>query len=64
MCDALLGFSGEKHNRTFEITVTTAPSPLFETKPAKFMFDGKYVEALEKATGYYKGDYILPESAG
>ncbi|MFA8324849.1 hypothetical protein ACEPT7_18195 [Burkholderia ubonensis] len=61
MCDALLGFSGEKHNRTFEITVTTAPSPLFETKPAKFMFDGKYVAALEKATGYYKGDYILPE---
>jgi hypothetical protein len=61
MCDALLGFSGEKHNRTFEITVTAAPSPLFETKPEKFMFNGKYVEALEKATGYYKGDYILPE---
>lgn len=61
MCDALLGFSGEKHNRNFEITVTAAPSPLFETEPAKFMFDGKYVEALEKATGYYKGDYILPE---
>lgn len=61
MCDALLGFSGEKHNRNFEITVTAAPSPLFETEPAKFMFDGRYVEALEKATGYYKGDYILPE---
>ncbi|QDW51188.1 hypothetical protein [Burkholderia sp. KBS0801] len=61
MCDALLGFSGEKHNRNFEITVTAAPSPLFETEPAKFMFDGRYVEALEKATDYYKGDYILPE---
>ncbi|PXX28032.1 MULTISPECIES: hypothetical protein [Burkholderia] len=61
MCDALLGFSGEKHNRNFEITVTAAPSPLFETEPAKFMFNGRYVEALEKATGYYKGDYILPE---
>ena len=61
MCDALLGFSGEKHNRTFEITVLAAPSPLFETKPAKFVFDGKHVEVLEKATGYYKGDYILPE---
>ncbi|MCA8322124.1 hypothetical protein [Burkholderia cepacia] len=61
MCDALLGFSGEKHNRNFEITVTAAPSPLFETEPAKFMFDGRYVEALEKATGYYKGDYVLPE---
>ncbi|MHA6882916.1 hypothetical protein [Ralstonia pseudosolanacearum] len=61
MCDALLGFSGEKHNRTFEITVTAAPSPLFETKPTKFVFDGKHVEVLEKATGYYKGDYILPK---
>ncbi len=60
MCDALLGFSGEKHNRTFEITVTAAPSLLFETTPAKFVFDGKHVEMLEKATGYYKGDYILP----
>lgn len=61
MCDALLGFSGEKHNRTFEITVTAAPSPLFETTPTKFMFDGKHVEVLEKATDYYKGDYVLPE---
>ena len=60
MCDALLGFSGEKHNRTFEITVTAVSSPLFETKPAKFVFDSKHVEVLEKATGYYKGDYVLP----
>lgn len=60
MCDALLGFSGEKHNRTFEITVTAAPSPLFETVPAKFVFDGKHVEVLQEATGYYKGDYVLP----
>lgn len=41
--------------------VTAAPSPLFETKPAKFVFDGKHVKVLEKATGYYKGDYVLPE---
>ncbi|MFM0496777.1 hypothetical protein [Paraburkholderia caledonica] len=61
MCDALLGFSGEKRSRTFEITVTAAPTPLFETKPAKFVFNSKHVEALEKATGYYKGDYVLPQ---
>jgi hypothetical protein len=61
MCDALLGFSGEKHNRKFEITVTAAPSPLFETRPRQFKFDGKHVGMLEKATGYYKGDYLLPE---
>lgn len=61
MCDALLGFSGEKRNRIFEITVTTAPSPLLQAKSAKFVFDGKHVEVLEKATGYYKGNYILTE---
>lgn len=61
MCDALLGFSGEKHNRKFEITITAAPSPLFETEPLQFKFDGKHVEVLAKATGYYKGDYVLPE---
>jgi hypothetical protein len=60
MCDALLGFSGEKHNRTFEITVTAVSSPLFMTSPAKFVFDSKHVDVLEKATGYYKGDYVLP----
>lgn len=61
MCDALLGFSGEKRNRTFEITVTAAPSPLFEMQPKKFVFDTKRVGVLEKATSYYKGDYILPD---
>lgn len=61
MCDALLGFSGEKRNRTFEITVTAAPSRLFETTPVRFVFDGSHVEMLEVATGYYKGDYILSE---
>lgn len=61
MCDALLGFSGEKQNRTFEITVTAAPSPLFDNKPAKFVFDSNDVQVLEKATGYYKENYILSE---
>ncbi len=59
MCDALLGFSGEKHNRTFEITVAAAPGPLFEGEPKTFQFDAKHVELLEKATGYYKDDYVL-----
>jgi len=61
MCDALLGFSGEKHNRAFEITVAAAPSPLFGTVPEKFVFGGKDVALLETATGYYKGDYLLPQ---
>jgi hypothetical protein len=41
MCDALLGFSGVDHNRTFEITVTASVGPLFESQPKKFEFDGK-----------------------
>lgn len=61
LCDALLGFSGEKHNRAFEITVTAAAGPMFESEPRKFEFDGKHVEVLEKVSGYYKDDYVLPD---
>lgn len=63
LCDALLGFSGENRNRTFEITVTTTAGPLFEFKSEtrKFSFEGKHVDMLEKAAGYYKDDYVLPD---
>lgn len=61
LCDALLGFSGEKHNRTFEITVTVASSPMFESEPRKFEFDGKHVEILQRVSDYYKDDYVLPD---
>lgn len=60
MCDALLGFSGAERNRSFEITVKQASTPLFESMPSRFVFDGNHVKALEKATDYYKGDYVLP----
>ncbi len=61
MCDALLGFSGAERNRAFEITVKQASTPLFESMPSRFVFDGNHVKALEKATDYYKGDYVLPD---
>ena len=61
LCDALLGFSGEKRNRTFEISVTAAANPMFESESRKFAFDGKQVEILEKVSGYYKDDYVLPD---
>ncbi|WP_292992989.1 hypothetical protein [Nitrosomonas sp.] len=61
LCDALLGFSGEKHNRTFEITVTAAAGPMFENVPRKFEFDGNHVEVLEQVSSYYKDDYVLPD---
>lgn len=59
MCDALLGLSGETRSRSFEITVTMAPSSKLGTDPVKFVFDGRHVEILEQATGYYKDDYVL-----
>jgi hypothetical protein len=61
LCDALLGFSGEKHNRAFEITVTAAVGPMFESKPRQFVFDGRRIEVLEKVSSYYKDDYVLPD---
>ncbi len=61
LCDALLGFSGERRNRTFEITVTAAAGPMFDSEVRRFEFDGPQVEVLEKASGYYKDDYVLPD---
>jgi hypothetical protein len=61
MCDALLGFSGASNNRTFEVIVTAAPSPLFANEPRKFEFGIPQVELLIKASGYYKEDYVLPQ---
>lgn len=61
LCDALLGFSGVKRNRRFEITVSAAAGPLFESEPKKFEFDERTVEVLTKASGYYKDDYILEQ---
>lgn len=61
LCDALLGFSGEKRSRTFELTVSMAASPMFETEPLRFKFERKHIEALEQASDYYKNDYVLPD---
>lgn len=61
LCDALLGFSGEKRNRTFEITVTAVAGPMFENESRKFAFDGNHIEVLEQVSGYYKDNYVLPD---
>jgi len=61
MCDALLGFSGEKHHRTFEITVTGTSVPMFETEPRKFEFSRRHIELLEQVSSYYKDDYVLTQ---
>lgn len=61
MCDALLGFSGEKRERSFEITVTAAPHPMLDSVSRKFAFDHRHVEVLAQASNYYKDDYVLPQ---
>jgi hypothetical protein len=59
MCDALLGFSGAERNRSFEIKITASPGPLLTSEPRVFEFDAVHVEALTKASDYYKDDYVL-----
>jgi hypothetical protein len=59
MCDALLGFSGASRNRSFEIKITASSGQMLSRKPKVFEFDAVHVEALEKASDYYKDDYIL-----
>ncbi|MBD8563919.1 hypothetical protein IFU01_06550 [Oxalobacteraceae sp. CFBP 8763] len=61
MCDALLGFSGEKHHREFEITVAGALMPMLVSEPRKYTFNNRNVELLQKVSEYYKGDYVLPQ---
>ncbi|MCC4622469.1 hypothetical protein LL965_21300 [Xanthomonas cassavae CFBP 4642] len=61
LCDALLGFSGEKNNRRFEVIVTASSGPMFESKPRKFNFEERQVQILKKVSEYYKDDYVLPD---
>lgn len=61
LCDALLGFSGIRNNRAFEVTVTAAPSSLFGSESKNFEFGLSQIEWLKKASSYYKDDYVLRE---
>lgn len=59
MCDALLGFSGVKRNRAFEIKVSPSEGSMFKTDARTFSFDAPQVEILEKASSFFKDDYVL-----
>lgn len=61
LCDALLGFSGSNRNRSFEIRVAQAGGLLFEAEPRVFRFEAHQVEVLERASGYFKDDYVLSQ---
>ena len=59
LCDALLGFSGAERKRSFEIRVSAAAGLMFEGETKVFSFDSADIESLERATGYFKDDYVL-----
>jgi hypothetical protein len=61
MCDALLGFSGKNRDRDFEVKVSSPSGPMFGRDARVFAFDATHVDALEKASGFYKNDYVLPD---
>jgi hypothetical protein len=61
MCDALLGFSGAQRNREFEIKITTPSGPMFSSEPKVFTFDADHIEALSRASGYYRDNYVLED---
>lgn len=61
MCDALLGFSGVEGKREFEIRVSGASKPFFPSEVRTFLFDRKHIDALRRASGYYKDNYVLSD---
>lgn len=61
MCDALLGFAGEKQNRQFEVKILGASGPMFDGELRVFDFQADQVETLKAASSYFKDDYILPD---
>lgn len=61
LCDALVGLSGEKKTRGFEITITPSLSEEFRYEPRKFVFDVEMVKLIASASEYYKDNYILPD---
>lgn len=61
MCDALLGLSGERHERSFEVTITPSSRDTFKSEPRTFLFDTTEVKILETASEYYKDNYVLPD---
>lgn len=61
MCDALLGLSGEKRERKFEITIVPSTKETFKNEPKRFLFEHTEVKTLATASDYYKDNYVLPD---
>lgn len=61
MCDALLGLSGERQERSFEVMIIPSPKDVFKSEPRTFLFDTPEVKVLATASEYYKDNYVLPD---
>jgi hypothetical protein len=63
MCEALVGLSGEGRKREFQISITPAGTENLIASEAtyRFEFGMKEIELLERATEYFKNDYVLPK---
>ncbi|QII29539.1 hypothetical protein G6052_12750 [Stenotrophomonas maltophilia] len=60
LCDALLGFAGARGARPFEVTVKAPAAGLMAGFTQHFNFGAGASGRLRVASGYYKGDYIIP----
>lgn len=60
MCDALVGLSGEKRNRGFDIGISFSASESIESSSAiSYSFSSSEVPAIEKASEYLKENYVI-----
>jgi hypothetical protein len=61
MCDALVGISGEKESRQFEIVITPATVEDSPSSSRTFSFDAEAINSIRKASDYYKDNFVLPD---
>ncbi|MDQ2076378.1 hypothetical protein [Marinimicrobium sp. ABcell2] len=60
MCDALVGLSGEKRNRGFDIGVSFSASEEIESSSViSYSFSSNDVPSIEKASEYLKENYVI-----
>lgn len=58
LCDAVVGLSGHRRNRDFEVTVRSGPSPIGGRSETTFHFDMPRLDAVSTASAFLKNDYV------
>lgn len=58
LCDAVIGLSGQRRNRDFEVTVRSSPSPFGGRREMTFHFDLPRLDAVSTASAFLKNDYV------